>query len=111
MNGRNVRLEIMDWRRPRPDLTADLILASDVAYETRNFDHLPGAFKTLCRQGGELILAEPGRDIARPFLQKLLLEGFSKKHTLIKGQYDNLDYRVNIYHFKPETRDPDTHSS
>ena len=98
--GREAGFELLDWRTPRRELAADLVLASDVAYETRAFDPLPNAFKTLCRPGGQIIISEPDRAMARAFLQALTLEGFFKEHTLINGRYDNLDYLVNIYHFR-----------
>ena len=89
----------MDWRAPDPALAADLVLASDVAYEARAFAPLARAFQTLCRPGGSLLLAEPNRAIARPFLDALQLDGFDKRHAVVTGRYDDLDYGVNIYHF------------
>jgi len=90
----------MDWRAPDSGLAADLLLASDVAYESRAFEPLVGAFRTLCRPGGSIVISEPNRAIARPFFEALELDGFDKQQSVITGRFDDLDYGVNIYHFK-----------
>jgi len=94
---RPARFELMDWRKPRPELAAELVLASDVAYEARAFDPLPEAFQTLCRPGGAVLLSEPTRAIARPFLQELPEQGFSVSEHLFEGQYEQILYRVNVH--------------
>lgn len=90
----------MDWRDPDPALAADLVLASDVAYELRAFEPLARAFEVLCRPGGSIVVSEPNRAIARSFLDALQLEGFDKQRTVVTGRYDGLDYGVNIYRFR-----------
>ncbi len=40
---RPARFELLDWRNPQPALAADLVLASDIAYEKRAFNFLPYA--------------------------------------------------------------------
>jgi predicted nicotinamide N-methyase len=93
----------MDWRNPDPALAADLVLASDVAYELRAFEPLVGAFQALCRPGGSIVVSEPNRAIARSFLDELQLEGFAKQHAFVTGRYDGLDYGVHIYHFRTQS--------
>lgn len=97
------RFRRMDWRNPDPALAADLVLASDVAYELRAFEPLARAFQVLCRPGGSIVVSEPNRAIARPFLDALRLEGFDKQHAVVTGRYDGLDYGVNIYHFRSQS--------
>jgi predicted nicotinamide N-methyase len=94
--------ELLDWRQPRPELAADLVLASDVAYEARAFEHLPHALRTLCRPGGRILLSEPQRAVARSFLAQLSEMGFQgEKHTLT-GQLDDLAYTVDVYDLEVE---------
>lgn len=93
---RPARFEIMDWRDPNPAFSAELLLASDVAYETRAFEPLPHAFRTLCEPGGAILLSEPSREIAKPFLNSLPDAGFSAETQIFEGQYEQLLYRVKV---------------
>ena len=61
----------MDWRTPDLSAAAELLLAADVAYEARFFPILYDVFDRLLLPGGTLLLAEPGRVFARPFLTGL----------------------------------------
>lgn len=99
---RPARFERMDWRRPLPDFAADMVLASDVAYEARAFAPLPEAFQALCRPGGAVLLSEPNRAIARPFLRSLPQKGFSVTDHCFEGQYEQILYRVNVHHLLRE---------
>ena len=69
-------MQILDWRTPDPGKKYDIIVASDVVYERRFFEPLINLFKTYLRKDGQIILAEPNRNIARSFFGKLLLSGF-----------------------------------
>ncbi|WAS99462.1 class I SAM-dependent methyltransferase [Nannocystis punicea] len=43
--------------------TADVVLASDVAYEAGLAGHVAPALARLCRPGGRIVLADPGRPL------------------------------------------------
>jgi len=94
--GRPAQVHPMDWRQPEPELAADVVLASDIAYEKRFFDQLPQAFRRLLRPGGTVLLSEPGRDMTEPFLQRLPENGFSMNSTISRGSWDGLAYEVHI---------------
>lgn len=87
----------LDWRQPDPTYAADLVLASDVAYEARFFADLPNAFRTLCKPGGRILFSEPGREVAKDFLNSLPELGFEVKKTMIEGELNDLKYRVGVY--------------
>jgi predicted nicotinamide N-methyase len=72
--GREPIAEFMDWREPRPELAADVLLAADVAYEPRFFTPLLHPFKSLLQPGGSILLSEPGRSVACDFF-KLMQQG------------------------------------
>ena len=91
------RFVLMDWRQPGPALAADLLIASDVAYERRAFEYLPHAFRTLCKPGGTILVSEPNRAIAAPFFSGLAGQGFQVQHRTLEGIYNKLPYRVNVY--------------
>ena len=61
----------MDWRKPDAALAAHVVLASDVAYESRSFDTLPATFRTLLKPGGLALVSEPGRTFAENFFDSL----------------------------------------
>jgi len=65
------RGEVMDWREPRVELAADVVLAADVAYESRALVPLVHAFRTLTRPGGRIFVAEPGRRVAHGFAAEI----------------------------------------
>lgn len=94
----------MDWRRPRPDFAADVVLASDIAYEKRFFEYLPQAFRQLLQPGGMLLLSEPGREMAETFLQRLPEYGFSINSTISQGSWEGLAYEVQILQVKNNGR-------
>lgn len=56
----------MDWREPDASCSADLVLASDVAYEQRALEWLAGALRVLVRPNGRALIAEPSRTVAEP---------------------------------------------
>jgi len=96
----------LDWRDPDPKHAGDLLLASDVAYEARFFPDLPNAFQTLCKPGGTILFSEPGRDIAKPFLNSLPDLGFSVKKTFFTGKLNDIPYKVGVYEMKVITQIP-----
>lgn len=89
----------LDWRDPDPALAADVLLASDIAYEARFFPHLPNAFKTLCKLEGRILFSEPGREVAEAFLDTLPNFGFFVKKTVVEGTLNGLVYRVKVLDF------------
>lgn len=67
-NGVAVEGLVLDWRQPQAIIDRapwDIVLAADVLYETRNVAPM---LALVARLGGELWLADPGRESAKPFL-------------------------------------------
>ncbi len=91
----------MDWRHPDPALAADLVLASDIAYERRFFADLPLAFRTLCRPGGCILVSEPNRAMARDFFTGITRQGFELSTSTVEGTLNHLPFRVNIHKISP----------
>lgn len=92
-----IQYELMDWREPRADLRADVLLASDVAYENRAFEPLFHAFEVLVKPGGTLLLSEPRRPIARPFLQALPAHGFQVEQVALPVTFQRRQVLTDIY--------------
>lgn len=77
-NGLPVRTALLDWRDVRldPAETFDLVLASDVVYERRNHGPILDALCRLLRPGGQALLSDPQRTLARAFQAEALSRGF-----------------------------------
>lgn len=93
--------EKMDWRHPDPSLKADVLLASDVAYERKAFEFLPHAFKALINPGGKIIVSEPNRSYAMEFFDGLISQGFSVKKYMYSVLRNNIHQQVNVFEIEP----------
>ena len=87
-------LEVLDWRNPHLDWKADVLLASDVAYEERNFAPLIAAFQTLVKPGGKIIISEPGRPLGKDFLN--LMKPFIMANKVITVPFKGILTKVNV---------------
>lgn len=92
-NGRRPRTFPFNWRRPSQALLADagsgydVILAADVLYESRDVEPLLGVIDRLLAPMGVLWLAEPGRQVAKVFLDALHAAGWSDTIDEYKGPW------------------------
>jgi predicted nicotinamide N-methyase len=82
----DVELGVMrvDWTRPGELLARGpfpLVLAADVLYERRNVTPLLDLLPQLVADGGEVLLADPGRAIADTFLALADAEGWGHRAT------------------------------
>ena len=71
-NGVSLELIRCSWAEPGPIVERgpwDLVLAADVLYERRNVEQLLALLARLV-DGGEVLLADPGRPHARSFLEQ-----------------------------------------
>ena len=92
-----VVFENVDWRNPNPDLAADIIIASDVAYEKRAFQPLLHAFEKLSKPNTTIIIAEPNRPVSKAFFSGLNTEGYDVKQCMKKVERKGYIFTVNIY--------------
>lgn len=105
---KKAQTQLLDWRRPDPSVSADILLASDVAYEARAFQPLLNAFKTLLKPHGRIIITEPNRPVSKEFFSQLdtLLtnentEGrYHLTHSAVKIERKGHLHHVNIYDLK-----------
>jgi predicted nicotinamide N-methyase len=88
--------ELMDWREPQAHLKADIVLASDVAYEERAFQPLLSAFPNLVREKGEIWISEPNRAWAKPFFKTLDQKGWLAASKDYAIQQEGLASRVTV---------------
>ncbi|MBP6533196.1 MAG: methyltransferase domain-containing protein [Bacteroidia bacterium] len=88
--------QLLDWRDVSKIEKTDVILASDVAYESRSFEPLKAALKHILKPSGILLLSEPNRKFASPFI-KILESEFNLKKSDRKVTLDGIDYIISIY--------------
>jgi predicted nicotinamide N-methyase len=62
-------IRMLDWQKPEEFIHADVILASDIAYEGRSFQPIKKALKNLAGKNGTIIISEPNREFAKTFFQ------------------------------------------
>ena len=74
-----MRVQLMDWRRPTLRRRYDYILASDVIYEARNFGPLVAILRRYLARGGLAVFSEPGRVNAVPFFALVRQYGLTCK--------------------------------
>lgn len=64
-----------------------VVLAADVLYESRDIEPLLGFFEQIVAPGGLLILGEPGRDVARRFLEAAYSTGWTGESVEHQGPW------------------------
>jgi predicted nicotinamide N-methyase len=88
---------VLDWRSPHIDRQYDLVLAADVAYEKRFFNPLYQTITKLLKPGGLCLLSEPGRAIAKDFLNGFTAAGFTETMRTHKvATLDEVSRKVGI---------------
>lgn len=97
---KKARFQQLDWRNTDPSVKADLLLASDVAYEKRAFEPLLNAFKTLLKPNGMILITEPNRPVSTTFFSNLHTEGYDVKHEQREVELKGHGVLVNVYECK-----------
>jgi len=88
---------VLDWRTSDTSPAAQVLLASDVAYERRMFDPLLNAFRQLTLPGGTIIVSEPDRHFARAFFHGLPDAQWHVETHPMKITRKGITSRVNIH--------------
>jgi predicted nicotinamide N-methyase len=91
---------LLDWREPAAGMEADVLLASDVAYEKRSFEYLLKAFRGLLKPGGRVLLSEPNRMLAAGFFANLRGEGFEWEQKRRKIALNGRENEVCVYEIR-----------
>lgn len=91
-NHQDAQFLLMDWRKPLQEIKAELLLASDIAYERKSFDDLIKAFKVLIKPDGKILVSEPNRAYSQSFFHELTDHGF-----LVKSETEELEFRFQKY--------------
>lgn len=89
--------ELADWRSFELGRKFDCIIGSDILYEPKLHGCLEKIFQNCLEDKGILILADPGREGGKIFIEELLAEGFHGRHEELSVEFDGLVYRVNVW--------------
>jgi len=87
-----LRTAMLDWRDPPAGEQWDLIIAADVVYEQRNGEALAKLLPRILADGGQLLLADPGRVYFGEFRDRM----------------EEMDWAVDEIDVRTETSDPVT---
>ena len=93
---KQMRFRQVDWRAPALRRRYDVILASDVIYEARNFGPLVTLLQRFLSRGGYALFADPGRANAVPFFTLLRQRGFTYQKALESVEWDG-PHQIEIY--------------
>ena len=64
-----IRTRLLNWQSDRLGERFDLILGADILYEKRQWDFLEPFWRAHLREGGTVLLGEPGRQTGDQFLE------------------------------------------
>jgi predicted nicotinamide N-methyase len=93
----NINFELLDWRSIEVGHQKyDVILASDIAYEKRFFEHLPFSLKAMMHYNSMAVLSEPGRAFAKDFVDGLI-EHFAVTQFTKEVSWKGTKFNVGIY--------------
>ena len=79
----NVSCRVLDWNDLPNDLTAEVLLLSDINYDPSQFDTLYAVLTDFMQKGTRIILSTPQRLMAKPFLEQLLPLSSTQKEISI----------------------------
>ena len=110
-NARNLGLdmdaEVVDWRDPPQSIGArapwDLVIGADILYEARNGTALGVLIPRLCGPRTEVIIADPRRPDAKPFVQAMESAGwrYRRDDLPVPGRIDEQGPIVHVHRFRP----------
>lgn len=99
-------MQLLDWRSATLPQKFNLILASDVVYEKRFFNPLIGIFTNVLSPGGQILLSEPNRKIAREFFNSLSENGFVFHSVDSSVAFKGKNYQVAVYRISLKESNP-----
>ena len=108
-NARNLGLDmqacVLDWRHPPGEVMDrapfDLVIGADILYEARNGTALGALIPALCGPSSEVIIADPRRPDARPFVEAMQAAGweYARDDLPVPGRIDETGPIVHVHRF------------
>lgn len=89
---------LADWRNfPEVEEKFDRIIGGDILYEKTLHDDLIRVFEKALKKSGEVWLADPGRNYAKIFIEKLLNNSWQLWQNQTHLAYEERVYKIDIY--------------
>ena len=88
---------LLDWREPDLKAQFDIIIAADVLYEDRFLEPVLNTLVRYLKENGKAYIAEPNRNVSRPFFDLLKKQGYSYKKYLQRICYKQIEHFIAIY--------------
>ena len=108
--GLDMQAEVVDWREPPALITDrapwDLVIGADILYEARNGTALGVLIPSLCGPHTEVIIADPRRPDAKPFVQAMQDAGWAyvRDDLPVPGRIDEQGPIVHVHRFRPPAK-------
>jgi predicted nicotinamide N-methyase len=88
----------LDWSHP-VGTPSPVLVGSDVAYEKILHPYLQRTVRALLAPGGRLIVSDPGRPAARPFIESMARAGYEHRQEQVEVTWNALDHHIDIHTF------------
>ena len=92
----NAKAMCLDWNNFPSNITADVLLLSDINYAPTEFDALQDLIQRFLEQGSTIIIATPQRITASPFVEKLTQYIKRSELQQIGNEFELIDIRILI---------------
>ena len=105
--GLDMEAIVVDWRSPPDELMNrgpwDVVVGADILYEGRNGTALGALIPRLVGPGSQVIIADPRRPDARPFVDAMAAAGWGHERSDIPvpGRIDETGPIVYVHRFTP----------
>ncbi|NML23811.1 methyltransferase domain-containing protein [Pseudoflavitalea sp. G-6-1-2] len=90
----NISCALLDWNNLPPAIETDVLLMSDVNYDTAEFDQLYKVLLSFLTRGTSILLTTPQRLMAKPFIESLL--PFCTQQTEMVVDYQEQQIAISI---------------
>ncbi len=91
----NVDIMLFDWKKPPTDITADIVLMSDVNYNPNDFDDLYQLIQQFICSNTTIVLSTPQRIAGKTFIQSI--QSFCKYQEVMMVEEAMGKTAVNIF--------------
>lgn len=93
--------KVLDWRTADSSWASDIVLASDVVYEERNYLPLLTALSYLLKPNGFVLLSEPRRSYSKDFFS-LLSQSYESEQVFTSTiDWKGITQEVDVYKIAP----------
>jgi 2-polyprenyl-3-methyl-5-hydroxy-6-metoxy-1,4-benzoquinol methylase len=105
--GLDMEAIVVDWRSPPDELMDrgpwDLVVGADILYEGRNGTSLGALIPRLVGPESQVIIADPRRPDARPFVDAMAAAGwgYERSDIPVPGRIDETGPIVHVHRFTP----------